>query len=141
MQVWLQGSLALELQSGDSCMVPRLEGTQKMAWEDSWGGEEEDAPKCNLDRRPQWRGGHLFLEMTPPTLLHPSFSYYQSLQHLALEGHFFPPAVYFWGEGRDWRSESLSGNESWTAGGYCSHSSSPSSVTQRGPQAARLRTA
>lgn len=89
MQVWLQGSLALEFQSCDFCMVHRLEGTQKVACEDSRGREEKDVPQCNLDRRPQWLGGCLFLEMTPPTLLRPIFSYYQSLQHLALEGHFF----------------------------------------------------
>lgn len=96
-QVWLQGSLALEFQSCDFCMVHRLEGTQKVACEDSRGREEKDAPQSNLDRRPPWLGGCLFLEMTPPTLLRPIFSYYQSLQHLALEGHFFFSCLFLGG--------------------------------------------
>lgn len=72
----------------------------------------------------------------------PSPDFHQSL-HFALEGHFFFFQLSIVGgrEGRDGHSESLSGNDSWTAGGCCSHSSSPSSVTQRGPPAARLRTA
>lgn len=44
-----------------------------MACEDSWGREEDDAPKCSLDRKPPWLGRCLFLKMTPPTLL-PRFS-------------------------------------------------------------------
>lgn len=60
-----------------------------MTCEDSWGGEEEDAPKCNLDRRPQWLGQVAVSRNVSSTLLCPIFSYHLSLQHLALEGHFF----------------------------------------------------
>lgn len=110
-----------------------------MACEDSWVGEGKTL-KCNLDRRPQGLGQVSVSGNDSSTLFCLIFSYYLSLPHLALEGHFSQLSL--GGGGRQGRAFGVIVWERILDSRRPLFSLLiPSSVTQRGQPAARLRLA
>lgn len=110
-----------------------------MACEDSWVGEGKTL-KCNLDRRPRGLGQVSVSGNDSSTLFCLLFSYYLSLPHLALEGHFSQLSL--GGGGRQGRAFGVIVWERILDSRRPLFSLLiPSSVTQRGQPAARLRIA
>lgn len=94
-----------------------------MSSEGSFSGEKEKLPKFNLNSRSEWLE-QVSVSMNGSSCFSLLFSFLLSVLAAPGPRRAFFSAVYFgvFFEGRDGHSGSLSGNESWTAGGCGSHS-------------------